>query len=107
MLFQPELGWIVLELLGRPVISGRWAPLQKQETKKIGGGSPVASLMPKSVFLVEEKINCLRNEVLGVCLRTFHRWGGLVFIVGDFPNWMLIQTLCYWMGDFLSLSLSN
>ena len=50
MLFQPELGLSVLDLLGRSAVSGRWAPLQKQETKRIGGGSPVASPMPKSVF---------------------------------------------------------
>ena len=50
MLFQPELGLSVLDLLGRSVDSGRWTPLQKQETKRIGGGSPVASPMPKSVL---------------------------------------------------------
>ena len=37
-----------LELsLGRFVGSGRWTPLQKQERKRIGGGSPVAAPMPK------------------------------------------------------------
>ena len=36
-------------LLGRSAGSGRWTPLQKQEKKKIGRGSPVAALMPKSV----------------------------------------------------------
>ena len=50
MLFRSELDWSVLELLGRFAVSGRWAPLQKQETKRIDGGSPVASPMPKSVF---------------------------------------------------------
>ena len=40
----------MLELLGRSAVSGRWAPLQKQETKMIGGGSPVASPIPKSVL---------------------------------------------------------
>ena len=40
-------------------------------------------------------------------LRTFHRWGGLVFIVYVFPNLMVIRILSYWMRDFLSLSLSN
>ena len=40
-----------LELsLGRSVGSGRWTPLQKQETKRIDGGSPVAASMPKSVL---------------------------------------------------------
>ena len=26
-------------------------------------------------------------------MRTFHQWGDLVFIVDDFPNWMVIKTL--------------
>ena len=50
MLFQPELGWSVRGLLGWLVGPGCWAPLQKQETKRIGRGSPVASSMPKSVL---------------------------------------------------------
>ena len=40
-------------------------------------------------------------------LHTFHRWGGLVFIVYVFPNWMVIKIISYWLGDFLSLSLSD
>ena len=40
-------------------------------------------------------------------MHTFHLWGGLVFIVDDFPNLMVIRTLSYLMGDFLSLSLSD
>ena len=40
-----------LELsLGRSAGSGRWTPLQKQEIKRIGGSSPVAASMPKSVL---------------------------------------------------------
>ena len=50
MLFQLELGWSVLELLDRSANSGCRAPLHKQETKRIDGGSPVASSMPKSVL---------------------------------------------------------
>ena len=47
-----------LELsLGRSVGSGRWNPLQKQETKRIGGGSPVAAPMPKSVPAFAEESN--------------------------------------------------
>ena len=39
-----------LELpLGQSDGSGHWTPLQKQETKRIGRGSPVTSPMPKSV----------------------------------------------------------
>ena len=65
MLFQPELGWSVLELMGQSADSVRWTPLQKQETKRIDEGSLVA----------------------------FHRWGGLVFIMDDhdnFPSLMMI-----------------
>ena len=50
MLSQPELGLRVLDLLGRSADSGRWTPLQKRETKRIGRGSPIASPMPKSVL---------------------------------------------------------
>ena len=50
MFFQPKLGLSVMDLLGWSIGSGGWTPLQKQETKRIGGGSPVASPMPKSVF---------------------------------------------------------
>ena len=41
----PELGLP----LGQSAGSGRWTPLQKQERKRIGKGSPVAAPMPKSV----------------------------------------------------------
>ena len=55
MFFQPELGLSLLDLLGWSADFVRWTPLQKQETKTIGGGgggggSPVASPMPKSVL---------------------------------------------------------
>ena len=36
-------------LLGRSAGSGRWTPLQKQERRRVGGASPVAAPMPKSV----------------------------------------------------------
>ena len=35
---------------------------------------------------------------------TFHRWGGLVFIVDVFPNWRVIRILSHLMGYFLPLS---
>ena len=50
MLFQPELGLSVLDLLGWSADSVRWTRLKKQETKRIGGGLPVSSPMPKSVL---------------------------------------------------------
>ena len=48
-------------IAGRSVDSVRWTPLQKQETKRIGGGSPVASLMPKSVLSGGRKYQLLRE----------------------------------------------
>ena len=67
-----------------PAISECGTPLQRQEKKKgSAGASPVASPMPKSVpGLMRENIDYLESE----CVRTFHRWGGLVFIVYVFPN---------------------
>ena len=53
---------------------------------------------------MEENINCLGNEVLCICLRSFHLWGGLIFRMDDhdsspnfimilnsmFPSWIMI-----------------
>ena len=51
-----------LELsMGRSAGSGRWTPLQKQETKGIGGGSPVAAPMPKSVLSCGREYQLLRE----------------------------------------------
>ena len=61
MFFQPELGSSVLDLLGRSTGFGRWAPLQKQETKRIGGGSPVSAPMPKSILSCGRKYQLLRE----------------------------------------------
>ena len=61
MLFQPELGLSVLDLLDRSAVSERWAPMQKQETKRIGGGSPVASSMPKLVLFDGREDQLLRE----------------------------------------------
>ena len=36
-----------------------------------------------------------------ISLSTFHRWGGLVFIVYVFPNLMVIRILSYWMSLLL------
>ena len=59
-----------------------------------------------SQFLSERKERLLRLLRIGVCLRmslrTFHRLGGLVFIVDDhdnFPNWIMILNSMFlnWM----------
>ena len=53
----------MLESLGRSADSGCRAPLKKQETKRIDGGSPVASPMPKSVLSSGKKDQLLRERV--------------------------------------------
>ena len=51
-----------LELsLGRSAGSGRWTPLQKQETKRIDGGSPVALPMPMSFLSCGREYQLLRE----------------------------------------------
>ena len=40
-------------------------------------------------------------------LRTFHRWGGLVFIVYVISNWRVVKILSHLMGYFLPLSISD
>ena len=37
-------------------------------------------------------------------LRTFHRWGGYVFIMYVVPNLRVVRILSYWMRYFLPLS---
>ena len=56
MPFQPELGWSVLESLGRFTDTGRWAPLQNQETKRIGEDRPLL-LRCLSQFFPARKIS--------------------------------------------------
>ena len=47
--------------LGQSAGSGRWTPLQKQETKRIGGGSLVAAPMPKLVLSCGREYQLLRE----------------------------------------------
>ena len=65
----------------------------KIRNKKDWRGSPVASPMPKSVLSGGRENQLLRE---GIFMRTFHQWGGLVFIMDDqdnFCSWMMIQIL--------------
>ena len=57
-----------------------------------------------SQFLSERKDRLLRGPM---CLRTFHRWGCLVFIVYVFPSWMVTRILSHWTGYFMPLSVSE
>ena len=66
MSFQSKLGRYLAELLGRSVDSGCRAPLQKQETKRIGEDRLLPLRCLSRFFPVEEKINYLRNEFLFV-----------------------------------------
>ena len=66
MLFQPELGWSVLELLSRSADPGCLVPLQIQETKRISRDRPLPLRGLNQFFPVEEEINFLGNEFLCV-----------------------------------------
>ena len=51
---------------------------------------------------MEENINFLGNEVLCICLRTFHLWSDMVFIMDNhdnFSNWIIILNSMFpsWM----------
>ena len=68
--------------------SGRGTPLQKQERRGVGEGFARGRSDAQVNFFLREKRNCLEGEGC-VCsrmsMRTFHRWGGLVFIVDVLP----------------------
>ena len=66
--------------------------VKTRNKKGSAGAHPLPLRCLSQFFPVEGEINCLGNEVLCICLRTFHRWGGLVFIMDDhdnFPSWMM------------------
>ena len=54
-----------------------------------------------SQFLTERKDRLLKGRMF---LRTFYRWGGLIFIVYVIPNWRVVRILSHLMGYFLPLS---
>ena len=78
-------------MLGRSTVSGCDVSFLCKKIKKEEGpawASPVATPMPKSVFS-ERRDRLLRGRMCCVCLRmrmrTFHRWGDLIFIVDVLP----------------------
>ena len=59
--------------------------------------------LSQTLFQREERI--LRSLSIGVqILRTFHLWGGHVFIMYSVPNLRVARILSYWMRYFLPLS---
>ena len=64
--------------------------------------------MPKSDYFSERRERMLRSLSIGVqiffFLRTFHRWGGHVFIMYIVPILRVARILSYWMRYFLPLS---
>ena len=61
--------------------------------KGSAGARPLPLRCLSQFFPMEEKNNYLENEFLCVCLRTFHLWGGRIFIVDghdNIPNWITI-----------------
>ena len=59
--FSTGTGLEHVGIAGRSAVSGRRASLQKRETKRIGGGSPVPSPMPKSVLYGGREDQLLRE----------------------------------------------
>ena len=88
--------------------------LSSAKAKKKGGrrGLRPWPLRCLSQFLFERKDRLLRGRMCCICLRmrlrTFHRWGDLVFIVDDhdnFPNWIMILNSMFsnWMMTLNSM----
>ena len=75
----------------------------KTRNKKESAGARSLRLQCLSQFFPgEEKINWLENEFSCICLRTFHLWGDLVFIMDahdNFPYWIMILNSIFpsWM----------
>ena len=78
-----------------------WHSSTKTRKKKGRRGLRPWPLRCLSQFLAERKDRLLRRRMF---LRTFHRWGGLVFIVYVIPNWRVVRILSHWMGYLLPLS---
>ena len=66
----------------------------------------MAAPMPKSVSFSERRERMPRSLSIGVqiFLRTFHRWGGHVFIMYIVPDLRVARILSYWIRYFLPLS---
>ena len=78
----------------------------KIRNKRVGGDRLLPLQCLSQFFPVEKKINCLGNEFF---VRTFHRWGGLVFIMDDhgkFPSWMMIRIFLS-LGEGFSFLIVN
>ena len=93
----PRLGWFAGSRCGTAGTQALdVAHLCKYKKEEGSAGLRPWPLRCLSQFLAERKYRLLRKRM---CLRTFHRWGGLVFIVYVFPNWMVIRIL--WCGIFI------
>ena len=86
-----------------PLVCRLWMWLSSTKTRKKVGrrGLRPWPLRCLSQFLSERKDRLFRGLMF---LHTFHRWGGLIFIVYIIPNWRVIKILSHWMGYFLPLS---
>ena len=77
------------------------------KTKEMGGrrGLGLWPLRCLSQVLLVGEERMLRLLSIGIqILRTFHRWGGYVFIMYIIPNLKVARILSYWMRCFLPLS---
>ena len=118
MFFQSKLSGACLNCWADPLTLDVELLCKNKKQKGSTEARPLRLRYLSQFFPMEENINCLENEVLCVSLRTFHLWGGLVFIMDDhdnfhnwmmtlnnmFPCWRMIRYFSHWVGEFLSLS---
>ena len=108
MFFQPELGRACWICWACPLALGVGLLCKNKKQKGSAGARPFPLRCLSQFFPMKENINYLGNEVLYVSLRTFHLWGGLVFIMDDhdnFHNWIMILNSMFpsWMMTLNSM----
>ena len=89
------------------LICGLRSRLLTAKTREKGGrrGLGPWPLRCLSQVLLEGEERMLRSLSIGVqILRTFHRWGGHVFIMYIVPKLRVVRIISYWMRCFLPLS---
>ena len=96
---EPGVGPLLL-LIGR-LWMGQ-SPVRRSRRKKWSARAlPVAAPMPKSVSLFERKENSSGLVLACIFLRTFHRWGGCVFIMYIIPDFRVTGIISQLMRYFL------
>ena len=101
-----EIGLQALDVASLVCMLWMWHSSANTRKEKGRRGLRPWPLQCLSQFLAERKDRLFRGRMF-FFLRTFYRWGGLVFIVYVIPNWRVVRILSHWMGYFLPLSISD